>query len=823
MNLIWLGLLAFSIGWLFIVPIFNSRPDLIAGIGFFLLGAIMIFAAAKISEISRRKKAEDPGWYFLWQGGVLTIAVLALQVIIIPIYWIIGARYHHLNFLLPPIHYLAKMLGLEAMASQNTLYIQTYKHVIPITTTWERFAGYPAVNFLSGGTLIIFTIFSSGRLKKWLYFMGITTGYLILRYVVFVFIFSSYDHPMDLSFPSKASFFWNPYYILLSFLPLVLVLVKFVSLSPDDFTLPYPRSLIRWKHFIIYSLAGLFAFFIIGFKMYQDPGIPKQGRVLFDQAHSPGWEVTTERMDTKVYGTQSVYNYYCLVEWLNRYFSVERNLSKSITPDLLKNYDILVLYTPSAGFTESETAAIINFVREGGGLLLLGDHTNLLGITNYLNLLVKEFGIQFNYDGTNTLSTGYFSAYKPPALFSHPIVQEVSNFDFLSSCTLKAPILAEEVIIGYDLYSDPMDYSLPPNFFGKNYPLPYNDWGIFLQAVALKFGNGRVVAVGDSTPWSNFAVFQGGHAEMMLGALSFLNRRNHYGYILNYVFLGLAAASVIAAAVLMWKSHEKRILIPSMLVLILLSGLVSGWAFQKINRGNYTPPEPRSKYTRICFLKSYSNFELPPGLGHSLFPPEMCYDVFYEWTQRLDYVPSVETSLDNALKYGDAVVIINPTRQFSLKEQRKIIEYVAAGGRLLILDTVLNRDSTSNQLLANFGLYIIYRPLASKLKHDQPEEEAKLKSTEPSDQFYLIVPAIAGGKPVWNSEGDVVLFSIAQQGKGRTAAVVDSYVFSKAGMGHPMDVPDQVKLGLYEKEYNIFRKLFSPDIEEKQKPQAAKK
>jgi hypothetical protein len=817
MNLIWVGLLFFSHGWLFLLPIFDSAPNRIFGAAFFLAGAILAFLGMKSLMGAERKGIEgdrsaNHGADFFWQGAFLTATLLTLQAIIVPVYWMIGARYHHLNFLSPVLYHLSRAIGLEVTLSQNTLFVQTYEHVIPFTTNWEKFAAYPAVNFLIGGMLIILLFFSAGVVKKGLAFLGITLGYLMLRYVILLLIFAGYQNPIEMSHPYKASLFWNPYYILLSLLPLALLLSKFVNLSLADVYPLFRRPFFRKGSLVLYVLAALFAFSLVGFKMFQDPGTLKVGRVLFDQAHSPGWEATDKKMDTEWYGTQSVYNYYCLAEWLNHYFSVEKHLSGPLTPDLLRNYDVLVIYTPTTKFADHEIHAVTDYVRGGGGLLLLGDHTNLLGSTAYLNRLTQPFSFQFNYDCTNSLSTGYFSTYRPPALFRHPIVQKLQSFDFLSSCTLTAPVWAEEVIIGYDLYSDPMDYSRPPNFFGKNFPTTENGWGLFVQAVALKFGRGRVVAIGDSTPWSNFALFQGGHSEWMLGAVSFLNLRNRYGYVFNYVFLGLALFSVFTGAALLRRLKEKKILIPSLLAMVLLSGLTAGWILQKINDRNHPQPAPRSPYTRISFLKSHSNFELPAGLGHSLYSPEVCFDVFYEWTQRIEYVPSVASSLDDALRNGDAIVVINPVKSFSSKEQKKIVKYVAEGGKLLVLDTILNPGSTANQLLTNFGMSVTYKPVMQEMMQGESKER-KAQNPESSKELYVLVPTIIGGNPVWSAQNGIVLFSIANQGKGRVAALVDSYAFSKAMMGHPMEIPDPVKRKLYDAEFDIFKRLFSKNEE----------
>ena len=125
----------------------------------------------------------------------------------------------------------------------------------------------------------------------------------------------------------------------------------------------------------------------------------------------------------------------------------------------MSNYDILIIKCPTKPFSQEEINAIVKFVHEGGGLWLIGDHTNVFGMNTYLNSISRKFGINFNYDSTNDLNTGFLSTYTTPKVLKHPILKGISSFDFMTSCSLKAPLLVEDVMIGYSLGAFPGDYS----------------------------------------------------------------------------------------------------------------------------------------------------------------------------------------------------------------------------------------------------------------------------------------------------------------------------------------------------------------------------
>ena len=72
--------------------------------------------------------------------------------------------------------------------------------------------------------------------------------------------------------------------------------------------------------------------------------------------------------------------------------------SESIDDESLSQCDVLVIKTPTEPFGSDEAAAIARFVGRGGGLLMIGDHTNCDRWSTHLNGVARPFGFQFRYD-----------------------------------------------------------------------------------------------------------------------------------------------------------------------------------------------------------------------------------------------------------------------------------------------------------------------------------------------------------------------------------------------------------------------------------------
>ena len=124
------------------------------------------------------------------------------------------------------------------------------------------------------------------------------------------------------------------------------------------------------------------------------------------------------------------------LNFLNHFFSV-RSSFEPISSELLQDVDILIIKTPTKEFTPDEIEVVVHFVKRGGGLFVIGDHTNVFGSTTYLNPLLRRFSLSLNYDATYHLKTLDFTIFRPSKLLPHPSVRKLRYFLFATSCTAR--------------------------------------------------------------------------------------------------------------------------------------------------------------------------------------------------------------------------------------------------------------------------------------------------------------------------------------------------------------------------------------------------
>ena len=171
------------------------------------------------------------------------------------------------------------------------------------------------------------------------------------------------------------------------------------------------------------------------------------------------------------------------------------------------HYDVLIIKTPEEPIPDAETAAIERFVRRGGGLLLVGDHTNLLGMGTHLNALSAKHGIQFRYDSVSDGLTGGF-------------VDCVAALDRPSSrCLARRESGVHDLVLAsaFRRCTDrPGGGKLPARaarlrrleLLRPARPAPGDGARAdCARRRSYSVGRGRIAAFTDSTVWSSFAVF----------------------------------------------------------------------------------------------------------------------------------------------------------------------------------------------------------------------------------------------------------------------------------------------------------------------------
>jgi hypothetical protein len=371
---------------------------------------------------------------------------------------------------------------------------------------------------------------------------------------------------------------------------------------------------------------------------------------------------------------------------------------------------------------------------------------------------------------------------------------------------IRCTIFSENVILGNGLINEPGTYSTE-NFFSESIATTESEFGYFLQSVALKYGKGRVVAFTDSTVFSSFSVFTDGYQAYSLGVFDYLNRENVYTYI-NTLFLGFGIVSLILLIYSIRKEHKLKI--ASLFLFIgLLSFSTATPIFSYINTVNYQLPPSHTDFTQVCFVQEHSNIKISLEPNLILEKEEHEFGTFFIWTQRIGYVPSVETMLDDAVQKADIIVFINPIKTFSDKDIDLISSFIENGGKMLVMDSITNSLSTTNELISNFGMWI------NKKSDNHQLFDNITEISENNSKGNILSPylSISGGEKIIVDDRNETQISVMNfynelTGKNGTVVVaVDSYTFRDQNMGGVFTEPNDVQLDLYDTEFFIFEEF----------------
>jgi len=226
--------------------------------------------------------------------------------------------------------------------------------------------------------------------------------------------------------------------------------------------------------------------------------------------------------------------------------------------------------------------------------------------------------------------------------------------------------------------------------------------------------------------------------------------------------------------------------------------------FRTFNNNNFSFPHPHSDYTKICFENEHSDFHLPVLRLIEKGDETRGMQTFYTWTQRVGYIPSLEFSLEEALRKGDLTIIINPIKGFTEMELNMVDDYMKQGGKVLVMDNYQNTSSVSNQLTERYGISIE----RSKIL---PNRDLFVLSDTEQDTVIIHnvekICSVTGGEPLLASNtGDTVL-TLCKKGKGVLAVFSGSNLFTTKIMGFDGTIPTPFQKEIYELEFFIIRFL----------------
>ncbi len=229
--------------------------------------------------------------------------------------------------------------------------------------------------------------------------------------------------------------------------------------------------------------------------------------ILVDQIHT-----TKQNPDLKLernnYRYQGMHGYHRLFKHFERngypYSQINYTGSERLTPEVLDGFKVLFINLVSSDrpdFTQDEITTIIEWVRGGGGLFMIADHTNVYYHAQRINPFLEPMGIKVTYHTALDQSPQY--AIPGGAWLkiqnwdtSHPVSQGLEIASFQTG----GPVESEHGVgflsdggFGDFWIENPED----PGFYGNWSRDEGEPEGALPVVAAAQFGQGRVAVVGD--------------------------------------------------------------------------------------------------------------------------------------------------------------------------------------------------------------------------------------------------------------------------------------------------------------------------------------
>ncbi len=408
--------------------------------------------------------------------------------------------------------------------------------------------------------------------------------------------------------------------------------------------------------------------------------------IVFDEAHGK-WATVQAPFGPDDFGRGVNYTYSSLFKYAERIVGRASVLSDEAS-QLPAADSIFVLKMPVVPLSESFGDKLEAWVRGGGRLLVVADHTDLYDTTQNLNaFLSPRFGLRLNSDAVYD-RRGMPTAPTKPLLASvfgridahgRPVPWQTGT------SLAKMPITTVRLSSFGASYSEPGDYSRP-NRFGPFLPRLGLRFADHTSIAAIAAGNGAIAVILDSTPWSNFSIFVREYRQIFKGVVHALQRPAAlYAWGVGAIFIALFA---VAAAV--WPS----------VVTFSAGGLAVGitlGAAATIGTGSRLPMIDGRDFSLRVVLGPSARLEF---LGQLVWPGERNFSRIISAMGKYNLDPQASAPGQEAplLSQARKWLLIQPEAH-QLPNARDVLEHLRNGNDLTIL---LSPDQAANVGIRNW-------------------------------------------------------------------------------------------------------------------------
>jgi hypothetical protein len=508
-------------------------------------------------------------------------------------------------------------------------------------------------------------------------------------------------------------------------------------------------------------------FLLISFSSNDPFASLKNNVVAYDGYHSE-LEAIYFKNDATIYST---------LRYLSSIGYTSSIINESISANTLKGASVFIINMPSKIFSSTEIEQIVKFVEEGGGLFILGDHTNALNCYVTLNPLLNRFGIKLNFD-YSMLQEPHFSS-----------LATINSFDETAGATLN--IRAWDSIIFYTLrytsWADQGNWSASRNaFIGNLKPEQDEDYGVLPICVTVNHGSGRVVVISNSD--STGAILLPYNHKFLANVIDYLNHKNSF---IRTPYFRIILFLLILVGIVKLRLSFIMIFLISLIITLFVMQIYAVLPIGSLPTENL-----------VALDVGHANVE---GYG----PPHVYRNNFLVvFAQHYGLNPVLVEKVPTHLERYKAYVTMGPTLPFSKEETDRIREFVEDGGILMVFDgyhaetPTRTSNDAGNSLLKAFDISLSGQLLgetsyAGNTTWDYEiadQIEATLKAKPTSNELMNGVNGsiamysateVQGGTPI-AIYNDKPVITIKNIGKGYVLVIGDHTIFRNIAEYEPV-------------------------------------
>lgn len=371
-------------------------------------------------------------------------------------------------------------------------------------------------------------------------------------------------------------------------------------------------------------------------------------------------------------------------------------ISKDLSEEDLRDADALVLIFPDQLWADGQLDRIWSFVRRGGSLLVLGEHTTRdRDGSNRFNDVLKPASLRVEFDCATFAVGGWLQSYEA---MIHPttvgIPDDRNQLGIVIGASVRAGWRARPIVVGRWGWSDLGDEGSGRAMIGNERYDPGERLGDVLLAAEQPVGKGKVVVFGDTSSLTNgINVSSHVFTSRLFAYLAEGSFRAHAGW---RQFLGVLLTVAIVG--LLIRQPNERTVALSVLALagsFAVTSRATSHAWEAFPDGRIKSPN-NLVYIDTSHLEASSGESWRgDGVGGLVLT-----------LMRNGYLTLSLPQLDAArLQRAGLFLSVAPHRSYSSAERKVIRDFVANGG-IFVLTAGCDEAGPSRPLLSDLGFSI---------------------------------------------------------------------------------------------------------------------